>query len=384
MLNSEKRSLIRFLLIYLGSTFLLFSIAAWIFYTSQKHHLLDQQRETLKYHAEHIKQELRTLHQSYKPTLVYPAHGYASSSIYNLNKEYIFGTGKNKELLDAKEYIDDKENLYYWTKVEPYYLGAAYLLVSKALNKIPIEDLQKSIAWFMLGAGLFFTILGFFLGRLFVAPMRDSMTRMNNFIQDTTHELNTPISTILTNIEMLETFGKCEKNVELHRIEIASKTLSRIYDDLTYLNLNHNYHRAIENLNISELVEERMVYFSAMAESKSLKLEVNINSMVILDIDKNDMTRLVDNLITNAIKYNTLKGLLKVTLTKEFLSVVDTGIGIPKKDLETILHRFKRANKSEGGFGIGLDIVNQVVNNYGFNLEIHSEQNKGTEVIVKW
>lgn len=384
MLNSEKRSLIRFLLIYLGSTFLLFSVAAWIFYTSQKHHLLDQQRETLKYHAEQIKQELRTLHQTFKPTLVYPTNEYANSSIYNLNKEYIFGTGKNRELLDVKAYMDDKENLYYWTKVEPYYLGAAYLLVSKALNKKPIVDLQASIAWFMLGAGLFFTILGFFLGRLFVAPMRDSMTRMNNFIQDTTHELNTPISTILTNIEMLETFGKCEKNVELHRIEIASKTLSRIYDDLTYLNLNHNYHRAIETLNISELLEERMVYFSAMAESKSLKIEVNINPMVILNIDKNDMTRLVDNLITNAIKYNKLKGLLKVNLTKESLSVVDTGIGIPKKDLETILHRFKRANKSEGGFGIGLDIVNQVVNNYGFSLEIHSEQNKGTEVIVKW
>jgi len=263
-------------------------------------------------------------------------------------------------------------------------LGAAFLLVSKALNKKPIIDLQQSIAWFMLGAGLFFTILGLFLGRLFVAPMRDSMTRMNNFIQDTTHELNTPISTILTNIEMLETFGKCEKNVELHRIEIASKTLSRIYDDLTYLNLNHNYHRAIETLNISEFLEERMVYFSAMAESKSLQLKVNIDPMIVLDIDKNDMTRLVDNLITNAIKYNKLKGLLEIKLTKESLSVVDTGIGIAKKDLETILHRFKRANKSEGGFGIGLDIVNQVVNNYGFSLEILSEQNKGTEVIVKW
>ena len=384
MLNSEKRSLIRFLLIYLGSTFLLFSVAAWIFYTSQKHHLLDQQRETLKYHSEQIKQELRRLHQTFKSTLIYPANEYAESSIYNLNKEYIFGTGKNRELLEIKEYMDDEENLYYWTKVEPHYLGAAFLLVSKTFNAKPIVELQQSIAWFMLGAGIFFTILGFFLGRLFVAPMRDSMTRMNNFIQDTTHELNTPISTILTNIEMLETFGKCEKNVELHRIEIASKTLSRIYDDLTYLNLNHNYHRAIETLNISELLEERMVYFSAMAESKSLQLEVNIDPMVILDIDKNDMTRLVDNLITNAIKYNKLKGLLRVTLTKESLSVIDTGIGIPKKDLETILHRFKRANKSEGGFGIGLDIVNQVVDNYHFSLNIHSTQGKGTEVIIKW
>lgn len=384
MLKSEKKSLVRFLLIYLGSTFLLFSLASWLFYTSQKHQLLDQQRVTLKFQAGQIQQALRTLHKSFSPTLIYPRYTNIESAIYDKNKEYIFGSQKKTALLTPQAYMEDKNRLYYFTKVEPHYLGAAFLLVHKGLDTQPIINLQNSIAWFMLGAGLFFTLLGLFLGKLFIAPMRDSMRLMNHFIQDTTHELNTPISTILTNIEMLETFGKCEKNVELHRIEIASKTLSRIYDDLTYLNLNHNYYRSVETLNISELLAERMVYFSAMAESKSLKLEVNLDPMVILDIDKNDMTRLVDNLITNAIKYNKLKGLLRVHLTKEFLSVTDTGIGIAKKDLKTILQRFKRANKSEGGFGIGLDIVNQVAHNYGFSLEIQSEQNQGTEVIIKW
>ena len=67
--------------------------------------------------------------------------------------------------------------------------------------------------------------------------MRDSLKQMNRFIQDTTHELNTPISTILTNIEMIETFSGEEKSTELKRIEIASKTLSRIYDDLDLFKL---------------------------------------------------------------------------------------------------------------------------------------------------
>jgi two-component system OmpR family sensor kinase len=215
--------------------------------------------------------------------------------------------------------------------------------------------------------------------------MRDAMEKMNHFIQDTTHELNTPISTILTNIEMIETFGKHEENsTELKRIEIASKTLSRIYDDLTYLNLNHKYHRNIIKLNMSTLVEERMVYFSAMAEAKGLKVTVNTDLDVMLEIDKNDAIRLVDNLISNAIKYNRSKGLLYVTLTGEQFSVKDTGIGIGSKDLSTIMQRFKRANKSEGGFGIGLDIVNQVVSSYGFVLEINSKEGKGTEVRVKW
>jgi len=382
LLHSEKRSLVRFLLIYLGSTFLLFSLASWIFYISAKHHLLDQQREAIKYESEHIKSQLRALHQSNDATLIYPASKDMESAIYDIDKQYIFGTFKTKQMLDNQR---DETKLYHISKIEPYYLGAAYLLVSKTIDFKPIENLQKNIILFMFAAGIFFSILGYFLGRLFVSPMRDSIEQMNHFIQDTTHELNTPISTILTNIEMIETFGKYEENsAELKRIEIASKTLSRIYDDLTYLNLNHHYHRQIETLDMSRLLQERMVYFSAMAEAKGLKVMVDIEPDIVLQMDRNDAMRLLDNLISNAIKYNKLQGVLDVTVSEDSFIVRDTGTGIRTKDLSSILQRFKRANKSEGGFGIGLDIVNQVVLSYGFELQINSKEGQGTEVTVKW
>ena len=382
MSSSEKRSLIRFLVIYLTSTFLLFSIASWVFYSASKHHLLDKQRESLKYEAEHIRSKLRALHQSNAATLYYPRSEGVDSAIYDLDKQYIFGTYKREKPLDN---MDDAGKLYHVIHVEPYYLGAAYLLVSKPIDFKPIVILQKNILLFMFLAGIFFSILGYFLGKLFIEPMRNAMEQMNYFIQDTTHELNTPISTILTNIEMLETFDKCEKNSsELKRIEIASKTLSRIYDDLTYLNLNHNYHRKIVYIDMSELLHERLTYFTAMAEAKRLKIVTDIETDIILSIDKNDAIRLIDNLISNAIKYNRLNGILYVQLTQGLFVVKDSGIGIRSKDLSSVSQRFKRANNSEGGFGIGLDIVNQVVNSYGFVLKINSKENEGTEVVVKW
>jgi len=381
LLQSEKRSLLRFLLIYMGSTFLLFSIASWLFYTSSKHHLLDNQKEALKYESQKIETALRALHQSNSNRLVYPVSKTADSAIYDLDKHYIFGTYATPPVLGKKE----KHTLSYVVKIEPYYLGAAYLLLSKPIDFTPIRALQRNLVIFMLLAGIFFAILGYYLGRLFIAPMRESIKQMNHFIQDTTHELNTPISTILTNIEMIETFGECEKNSdELKRIEIASKTLSRIYDDLTYLNLNHHYHRQIIDLDMSHLIEERMVYFSAMAEAKRLQVRIDIEPEVRLEIDKNDAIRLIDNLISNAIKYNKPRGLLYVKLTKRYFMVKDGGVGINKKDLTTIMQRFKRANSSEGGFGIGLDIVNQVVNSYGFVLHMQSQLHKGTEVKVQW
>ena len=382
MLGSEKKSLYRFLAIYLLSTFALFSLAAWIFFISSKQHLLEQQSAVLKYEAQQIKSAIRMLHKSNKAELLYPQSDIVKSAMYDLDGSYIFGTFQTPPSLERHH---DKSKLYLEVKVEPYYLGAAHLLLAKDIDKEPIQNLKKKIILFMLGAGVFFALLGYFLGKLFVAPMRDSLEQLNHFIQDTTHELNTPISTILTNVEMIEALGKHhDNNAELKRIEIASKTLSRIYDDLTYLNLNHDYHREVVSVDLEALVAERLVYFDGMIKTKNLQLVCYCEEKVLLQMDKNDAIRLVDNLISNAIKYNKKEGLLEISLTNEYLSVKDTGVGIKTSEIALIQKRFKRANKSEGGFGIGLDIVNQVVKNYSFELEISSQVHAGTEVIIRW
>ena len=383
MLQSEKRSLIRFLVIYLTSTFLLFSLAAWIFYTSTKHHIFDSQKETLKYEAKHMRMVLRQLHQSDAPLLPYPHKKEIQTAIYDLDGGYIFGSFAHPKALASP--IEEGSIRYVEKLQQPYYLGAAILLLERPLNREPLVALVWQIVLFMVVAGIFFAILGYFLGRLFIAPMRQAIDQMDHFIQDTTHELNTPISTILTNIEMIETFEKCPKaKEELQRIEIASKTLSRIYDDLTYLNLNHTRHREIRQIDMGQLVGERMVYFSAMAEAKRLEVKASLMPGVICCIDRNDALRLIDNLLSNAIKYNRPHGLLEVEVTQEKLVVKDTGIGIKPQALKVIMQRFVRDNKSEGGFGIGLDIVNNVVHYYGLGLSIDSVEGQGTVVSVMW
>ena len=296
----------------------------------------------------------------------------------------IFSLLENENIHFDEEIYISNGYVHLVKMLDEFYLGTKYLIIEVKDSGAWRGEIWKSIIGYGFSAFIFFMLFGLYLAKLFLKPMRDSIVLLDRFIKDTTHELNTPISTILTNIEMLETFGKCKKNDELQRIEIASKTLSRIYDDLTYLNLNHDYYRRIESINVSDFIKERMLYFMVMAEHKRLDIEVNIDENVTLQIDKNDLTRLVDNLITNASKYNKQEGLLKLSLSKESLSVTDTGVGIQKKDLDTIVCRFKRANKSEGGFGIGLDIVNQVVNSYGFVLHIISELKKGTEVEIRW
>jgi two-component system OmpR family sensor kinase len=184
---------------------------------------------------------------------------------------------------------------------------------------------------------------------------------------------------------MIEALDLCKENGrELKRIEIASKTLSKIYEDLTYLNLNHEYHRDITKIDMGELVRERVVYFEAMAKSKMIDMKLNIKDRVVLEIDRNDALRLIDNLLSNAIKYNKIKGAVDVEVSKKHLIVSDSGVGIKIGDIKLVKKRFKRADMSEGGFGIGLDIVSKVVESYGYEFELISEEKAGTKAVIRW
>ncbi len=383
MQSSEKRSLFRFLAIYLGSTFSLFLLATFIFYGFQKHQIINNQNAKLLTKSEQIIQELRELSSSYKQELLYPQYDHYHSAIYNLDRVYIFGSKTYEDIQWEKEYYQKGKQLFYIRSVKPYYLGASYLIVSQEINQEPLNELFKLSLLFLVIAGAIFTLLSLFLGKLFIAPMKESMQTMNKFIEDTTHELNTPISTILTNIELLETIHDFKGKQEMRRVEIASKTLSRLYEDLTFLKLNHNYHRQIIPLNISELLKERIEFFKTLIEAKDIHVEKHIEQNIIINIDRNDAIRLLDNLLSNAIKYNKKLGELNIMLNQQSLTIQNSGHSIEPKKITEIHQRFKRANSSEGGFGIGLDIIGQVVQRYNFNFEINSKENH-TEVNILW
>jgi len=379
--GSERRSLIRFLVIYLTSTFLLFALASWIFYHAAARNIRQQQMQALRLEAKHLLSQLRMLHQSNAPVLIYPRIPSARSAIFDIDGHYIFGDFPQPPELNTSR---RPGMLQFRINIDPYYLGAAWLLVQRPFDDAPLRALRRNILLYMIGGGVLFAILGYFLGRLFIAPMRESVEQMNRFIEDTTHELNTPIATILTNIEMIEALEKGnDVRNELGRIAIASRTLSRLYDDLSFLSLKHPYHRQSVDVDLGALVRERIDYFRMMMEAKQLTVTREIADDVVVSIDPNDAMRLVDNLLSNAIKYNRTGGELHVTLTRQRLIVRDTGVGIPEAKIATIHERFRRANTSEGGFGIGLDIVHQVVEYYGFGFSVHSEVDVGTEVVIE-
>ena len=101
-------------------------------------------------------------------------------------------------------------------------------------------------------------------------------------------------------------------------------------------------------------------------------------------MDRNKLGRLIDNIISNAIKYNRVGGNIDVVLTQKSLKISDNGIGIPADKIERIFERYQRANDSVGGFGIGLNIVAMIAKEYGIMIDVDSKEGTGTAIALQW
>ena len=126
-------------------------------------------------------------------------------------------------------------------------------------------------------AFLFMIVIGYFISKLFLRPMRDALHLLDRFIKDTTHELNTPITAIITNIEMIDKDLLDEKLAKkINRIEIGAKTISNIYEDLTFITLNNQILSNNEEINLSNILKQRVDFFNSIATMKKIEFETYI------------------------------------------------------------------------------------------------------------
>jgi len=133
-------------------------------------------------------------------------------------------------------------------------------------------------------------------------------------------------------------------------------------------------------------LEERLSYFDALASSKEIALVSSIEPLLHVTINRIELQRIVDNTITNAIKYSHPKTTIEVFLQEEpnaiAFRVKDEGVGI--KDISKIFERHYRGDIFKGGFGIGLSIVKSICEKYTVTIEVSSKENVGSEFVYRF
>ncbi len=382
MYKSEKQTIFYVLGLYLSSTLLLIFTLFGSYYFYKLDERTHSEKKILKELSLELEERLLEVHENSDTKYEYPRFEQFKSAIYDIDKNLIFSTlQKPPKNLEQELFFEDG-NIYYIASLKPYYLGAAYAVIEKKQEPLNIMgDLVMAALLVVLIA----LVTSFFLVKLVLRPLRNTLHLLDNFIKETTHELNTPITTILTNIETLEGAECNEKSMKkLQRIKTASMTISNLYQDLVYLLLNHQVASQNQTLNLSEIVSQRVHYFSDMANAKKLTLDTTLQDDVHFFADRQKMERLIDNILSNAIKYTNRATTITITLTPSSLSVQDEGGGMSQEEISRIFERYSRFDKTQGGFGIGYSIIKSIVDEYGIRIVIDSEPNKGTKVTLTW
>jgi len=382
--QSEKQTLFRFSALYILLTVIIISVFSFIYFELQKDLMLQQKKSTLQKYSKELIENLKQLHINFDKTQLYPRSDKFNSAIYDSEQKLIFSTSKSKLRLDKILYLENGV-IHLVNIPESYYLGAMFIVVEMKDDKKWLKQTKKEIIIFGGITFLFMLVIGYVLLRLFLKPMRDAINLLDKFIKDTTHELNTPVSTIVANIEMIDKSSLDEKLLKkIQRIDIGAKTVSNIYQDLTYLALGNQIVSNDEDVDIEQLAIQRVEYFTSLALARKVTFSLNIIEKTTLHIDKFKISKLLDNLLSNAIKYNKIGGEITVSIKYREFSVEDSGIGISEDDISKIQDRYTRFNKSSGGFGIGLNIVSTIAKEYNLTIKIESKEGIGTKVSVSW
>ena len=297
------------------------------------------------------------------------------------DEKHIRVAGNIDDRVNLRERIQKIDDSYVLVDATPRgHLGVYHIAIKENFFNDKITKLIEDIILYFVIIYSFIAIIGYYLANMFISPIINERRKLNNFIKDTTHELNTPITAILMSTS--KDAVPSEKN--LQRINLSAKRISEIYKDLVYLFLQDtNKKPTLQNLELDTIIKEQLEYFEAFASKKQITITSHLE-VTKFNMDKENFIRLFNNIFSNAIKYNKIAGNIDIKLQNNTLSITDTGIGIKKELLKDIFNRYYRATKEQGGFGIGLNIVYHICQEYKIKIDVNSEENIGTTFTLKF
>lgn len=216
----------------------------------------------------------------------------------------------------------------------------------------------------------------------------------SRFVEDASHELKTPLTALNGHLSMLKRWGKndkerLEKSLDICISEV--ERLSKIVNDMLTLSRAEKFDIDIEkikeiepNIIINEVIEQYKIL------NPNVNYITNIDENIEIKIEPNDLKQLLIIFIDNSIKYNNkndieIKINVKKISNKMQLEVIDNGMGIPNEEINNVMKRFYKVDKSRvhnSSFGIGLSIANRIVKNYNGEIFISSELGKYTRISI--
>ena len=378
----ERRSFLRFMAVYLGAGLLAVAALSYLFFRIESEAIYDRTVAKLRMEAMAIAASAVQAQMRGTPFAV-PE---------KLGCDYLLLDAKGKRVGGCLRGAVE-------TKRESYVkAGCAYVIDRSAHGHLGIdavvvrdcgygERVRRSalrVAAMGAAAYAFLVLVGWYLGRLFLEPMRRRVEAMDRFVKDATHELNTPVTTMLLALQKIRAKEEC-RPAYLQALQMSGRLIARVYEDLAFLLMGEESAKEEhkKRFDAARAVREGAAFFDVLAQKKGVALSVEAEPCEVF-ADPHHIDLLVKNLVDNALKYTRPGGKVRVRLKSCLLEVEDTGIGIAPDKRERIFERFVRESGTEGGFGIGLSIVARICAMYGYDVGVDSREGEGSRFWVRF
>ncbi len=349
MHHHEKAAFLKFFITYFVSVALLILTAGFFYYIQIQNHFLKAEEFSLIEYARHIKLRLSM-------------------------DEYRDGTYSHKFVTKPGEHIDirnfsvlDKSFMKYLPTKKPYY----YLQIIKKKSAFDqkLFELKIKIWTLQFLLLLVFAFISYKLAKSALKPLQESISTLDKFAKDLIHDLNTPVTSIKLNMKLLEKKEECADNAALLRVKKSVETISELHENLTILLQEETFQ--LEQVNLCKITQEivqmqQQIYpnIRFIQECSNLTAKLNVHAI----------KQILQNIISNACKYNTQNGYVKIYSTKDTLSIQNSGPKIinPEKIFERSYSSDKRSS------GIGLDIVNRLARTMNIEVKVESDEQSNT------
>ncbi len=216
--------------------------------------------------------------------------------------------------------------------------------------------------------------LGYLLAKLSLRPIQQSVETMDSFINGIVHDINTPLSIIRINAQSMISRLNDEKLVKKNnRIIQGVDHIEALEEQLLFVLRIHHYQLQRSHFDLFEILQQRQEYWSDIRHSVSIKLEGEVTAV---NADADAIKRMIDNIVSNAIKYSCTNGEVKITCKNALLEIKDRGEGIKKP--KEVFNKYYRESNHTKGLGLGLYIVKEIASMHNVEITVDSEVGYGT------
>ncbi len=238
--------------------------------------------------------------------------------------------------------------------------------------------IYKEIA-FSLIVWLFIMLpLGYFLARLSLRPVRQSVATMDSFINGIVHDINTPLSIIRLNAQSILRYLHDERLIAKHeRIIQGVDHIEALEEQLLFMLKIRQYQLQRSHFDLAALLEDRRGYWNDMRPNITLTLKTEATPV---NADREALMRMIDNIVGNAIKYSPAHSIVEITCTSARLSIKDYGHGI--KNPKEIFEKYYRESTDGKGLGLGLYIVKEIASLHDLLINVTSKEGVGTTITL--